>query len=316
MSNIRPKIFISYSHDSDKHKEWIEKLATRLEGNGVHVILDQWDVGLGSDLALFMEQGLSSADRVIVVCTEPYVNKANSQRSGGVGYEKMIISSQIMSQLGDNRVIPIVINNNLSNPVPVFVGTRLRLYFDENNYEKSYAELIHDLHGQRIKARPPAGENPFLRQAALDDKKNLLVPDGMNHSTALSGKVTLSLPETNGQYWLGSGDMIFELKWSRAGRGNAHIYNRQQTIKSLIFAKDIKEISQITNVLSDKFFKCLDAETLAVGDIVILQNIKGYYLAVKLEEALYRDRNADDRDEITFSYSIAPAKSISFANIE
>ncbi|MEG1313934.1 MAG: toll/interleukin-1 receptor domain-containing protein [Bacilli bacterium] len=315
MNNVRPKLFISYSHDSDDHKEWVEKLATRLEGNGVHVILDQWDLGLGSDLALFMEQGLSSADRVMVVCTEPYVEKANSQKAG-VGYEKMIISSQIMNQLGDNRVIPIIINNKLSNPVPIFVGTRLRLYFDESNYEKSYAELIHDLHGQRIKVRPPAGENPFLRQASLDDKKSLSIPGGRNHSTALSGKVTLSLPETNGVYWLGSGAMIFELKWSSAGRGSAHIYNRQKTIKSLIFAKDIKEISQITNVLSNKFFKCVDAETLTVGDIVILQNIEGYYLAVKLEKVLYRDRNADDRDEITFSYRIAPAKSTSFASIE
>lgn len=316
MNNVRPKLFISYSHDSDKHKEWVEKLATRLEGNGIHVILDQWDLGLGNDLALFMEQGLSSADRVMVVCTEPYVEKANSQKSGGVGYEKMIISSQIMSQLGDNRVIPVIINNKLPNPVPTFVGTRFRLYFDENTYEESYAQLIHDLHGQRIKARPPAGENPFLRKTALDDRQALLVPGGKNHSTALSGRVTFSLSETNGKYWLGSGDMVFELEWSRTGRGSSRIYKRSQSITSLIFARGITDFSQITDVRSSTFFNSADNEVLEVGDIAILQNNNGYYVAVKLEKALYRARNMDDRDEITFSYLIAPAKSTSFKNIE
>lgn len=154
MELTKPKLFISYSHDSEEHKAWVLKLATRLEQNGVHVILDQWDITLGSDLTLFMEQGLTSADRVLVICTEPYVAKANMQKSGGVGYEKMIISSQIMRELNSNRVIPVIVNNSLSEPVPTFVGARLRLSFDAVDYENSYVELIHDLHGEKMKPRP------------------------------------------------------------------------------------------------------------------------------------------------------------------
>lgn len=45
----------------------------------------------------------------------------------------------------------------------------------------------------------------------------------------------------------------------------------------------------------------------------MLQNTNGYFMAVKIDDVLYRDRHADDRDELTFSYMIAPAKSISFA---
>lgn len=62
MEHTKPKLFISYSHDSEDHKAWVSKLATRLEQNGVHVIFDQWDITLGSDLTLFMEQGLTTAD--------------------------------------------------------------------------------------------------------------------------------------------------------------------------------------------------------------------------------------------------------------
>lgn len=64
-------------------------LATRLAKNGVDVILDQWDLRIGGDLSSFMESGLTQVDRVICVCYEKYVPKANTGL-GGVGYEKMI----------------------------------------------------------------------------------------------------------------------------------------------------------------------------------------------------------------------------------
>ena len=61
-----PTVFISYSHDNEPHKEWVYNLACRLIESGVETILDQWDLQLGSNLAKFMEQGLSSSDRVLV----------------------------------------------------------------------------------------------------------------------------------------------------------------------------------------------------------------------------------------------------------
>ena len=48
---------MSYSHESNEHRDWVLALATRLRGNGVDVCLDRWDVALGGNLALFMERG-------------------------------------------------------------------------------------------------------------------------------------------------------------------------------------------------------------------------------------------------------------------
>ncbi|MEZ4784898.1 MAG: toll/interleukin-1 receptor domain-containing protein [Candidatus Kapaibacterium sp.] len=79
-----PTVFISYSHDDQEHKDWILTLSTRLLANGVNVILDHWDLNLGSDLPRFMESGLTEADRVLAVCTGQYVAKANLGQ-GGVG---------------------------------------------------------------------------------------------------------------------------------------------------------------------------------------------------------------------------------------
>ena len=53
--NNNPKVFISYSHDSQSHKDWVRQLATDLRDKGIDAILDQWELKLGDDLAAFME---------------------------------------------------------------------------------------------------------------------------------------------------------------------------------------------------------------------------------------------------------------------
>ena len=50
-----PRVFISYSHDSQAHKDWVRHLAEKLQRNGVDTILDQWDLRLGGDLAFFAD---------------------------------------------------------------------------------------------------------------------------------------------------------------------------------------------------------------------------------------------------------------------
>ena len=63
------------------------------------VILDQWDLGLGDDVPKFMEKAVGDADRVLMICTEPYVHKADEGK-GGVGYEAMIVTGELVSKRG------------------------------------------------------------------------------------------------------------------------------------------------------------------------------------------------------------------------
>lgn len=144
MSSTPPKVFVSYSHDTDCHKNWVLSLATRLLANGVDVVLDQWDLTLGSDLPRFMETGLTAAQRVLTVCTEPYVAKANAGR-GGVGYEKMILTAQLIRDISTDRIIPVIRKNTLVPPVPTFLSSRVYIDFrDDLAYETRYAELLRD----------------------------------------------------------------------------------------------------------------------------------------------------------------------------
>lgn len=169
-----PTVFISYSHDSDAHKEWVEKLATDLRRNGIDATLDQWEIGLGDDLVAFMERGVTTADRVLAVCTPKYVQKANAGE-GGVGYEKMIVTAELVKNLGTKKFIPLVRDSDGEKQVPVFLGSRLYVDFDDNSmYDEKLMELLHELHGQQISEKPPIGSNPFIHHEESEEETALV----------------------------------------------------------------------------------------------------------------------------------------------
>ena len=159
-----PKVFASYSHDSDEHKEWVLKLCTKLRENGVDVILDQWDLGAGDDKTLFMENGVRDSDRVLVICTDTYVRKANAGE-GGVGYERLIVTAQLAQDLGTNKFIPIIRQSSADEKTPSFLATRVYIDFtDDNNFDEKFNELLHEIHEVPITQKPPLGINPLPNQ--------------------------------------------------------------------------------------------------------------------------------------------------------
>lgn len=50
-----PSCFISYSHDSNDHKDWVRRFAADLRKSRIDVRLDQWDIQPGDDLFHYME---------------------------------------------------------------------------------------------------------------------------------------------------------------------------------------------------------------------------------------------------------------------
>lgn len=156
-----PKVFISYSHDSPEHKRWVSELAARLRHNGIDAILDQWDLGLGDDITRFMERGIVDADRVLVICTGKYVNKANAGE-GGVGYERMIVNAELVQNLGTDKFIPIIRQASGKEKTPTFLGTRVYADFTrDSQFDAECEKLIRELHEMPIIEKPPLGKSPF-----------------------------------------------------------------------------------------------------------------------------------------------------------
>ena len=158
-----PKVFISYSHDSLEHKQWVLELSTKLVQNGVDVVLDQWDLRLGADLTLFMEHGIRESDRVLVICTDSYVEKANAGE-GGVGYERRIVTAPLLRDLGVDICIPVIRQASGTENTPAFLGAAVYADFrNDSQFESEFDKLIHELHQVPVVEKPPLGKNPFAK---------------------------------------------------------------------------------------------------------------------------------------------------------
>jgi hypothetical protein len=108
-----------------------------------------------------MQRGVASSDRVIMVCSEDYIKKADGG-AGGVGYERLIITSEVIENIDTKKFIPVIRGNSGSLKVPRFMGPRLYLDFTEDdNYIPKLEELLREIHSSPASAKPPLGANPF-----------------------------------------------------------------------------------------------------------------------------------------------------------
>ena len=153
-----PNVFISYSWEDEAHKAWVKALADRLLSDGINAIVDQYDLTLGDRLPQFMEQQISQADYVLIICTPTYKEKSDA-RTGGVGYEGHIISGELYAKHNERKFIPVVRKGSFSEVIPTFLAGKLGIDLSgKSNYEDNYNDLITTVRG--IRKKPAIGEKP------------------------------------------------------------------------------------------------------------------------------------------------------------
>lgn len=168
-----PKIFISYSWSSDA---LVLDLAQRLVSHGVEVVLDKWDLKEGQDKYAFMEQCVTNPDitKALIVCDSKYAKKAND-RTGGVGDETVIISSEIYGNMQQEKFIPIIAEKDEDGKpcVPAYIKTRIYIDLsDENTYEAEYEKLLCNIYEKPLFTKPKLGKKPEW----LDEEKTDFFP--------------------------------------------------------------------------------------------------------------------------------------------
>lgn len=144
------RIFISYSWDSIEHRAWVRKLAAVLDSEGdVETVLDQNALWAGKDFVKFMEESLAGTDRVLVILTPEYATKARD-RTGGVGYESLIITSQIFRDSPEDRFIP-VLRGDPETSVPPYFKSRVRVDMrDDGEFLTGAAEIVRSIRRQPV----------------------------------------------------------------------------------------------------------------------------------------------------------------------
>lgn len=192
-----PKVFISYSWHPEKNKIWVQRLAERLIQDGVNVKLDVWDLKHGHDKYVFMEQMVKDSDikKVLVICNEDYARKADD-RTGGVGTESTIMSSDIYSLAEQTKFIPILVEKKNGEPcLPTFLKSRMYIDMSSNDiYELGYDQLLRDIYEKPLLRKPALGKMPSYLEA---DEPVLL--STAQEQRMLKEKVTES---TNLQTWI------------------------------------------------------------------------------------------------------------------
>jgi hypothetical protein len=138
-----PLVYLSYSHESDVHKQWVRHLAGDLVKNGVKTTLDQWHLHVGDDIGVFMEQSVKNSTYILLVCTEVFAEKAND-RKGGVGYEQAVfVGALLMSRELGSRFLPILRSGDPSKALPLYLRSRLFVDFrDDGAYGQSFEQLL------------------------------------------------------------------------------------------------------------------------------------------------------------------------------
>ncbi len=93
-------VFISYSHDSEAHRERVLGLSERLRADGIETRLDQYVEGTPAEgWPRWMQGRLDEADFVLVVCTETYYRRFRGReepgKGKGVDWEGALITQEL-----------------------------------------------------------------------------------------------------------------------------------------------------------------------------------------------------------------------------
>lgn len=187
ITNITPKVFISYSWTSNEHEDWVINLATRLRKDGVDAFIDKWHLKPGHDRFAFMEQMIVSEDirKVIVVCDKAYKEKAD-QRLGGVGVESQVISNHVYTKVHQEKFIPIIAERDKDGKefVPTYMSSLIYIDLsDEKCFEIGYKQLLYTIYETSQYDEPELGTIPDF---ILKKKPSFQEGDGTKNVNAES----------------------------------------------------------------------------------------------------------------------------------
>lgn len=117
-----PRLLISYSHDSEAHRQAVLELANRLREDGVDARIDQFVNGSPPEgWPRWMLNELEGASHVLCVCTSTYYERfrGRSPTGKGANWEGAIITQELYDNHGKNRkFFPVLFEGGQESAIP------------------------------------------------------------------------------------------------------------------------------------------------------------------------------------------------------
>jgi hypothetical protein len=170
-------VFISYSHDSDSFCDQVLELSDYLRSQGVDCNIDQYEESPPEGWPKWIEKQIREAEYVLVVCSEPYLQKASLQTAPSVGlgvkWETSLIENLLYEEgCVSNKFIPIVFSvedeKHILTPLKGFTFYNLK-------YPLKKQDLVNRLLGIKKHKKPPLGKRPSLPPKNTKEGARLLV---------------------------------------------------------------------------------------------------------------------------------------------
>jgi tetratricopeptide (TPR) repeat protein len=148
MLKPKPKVFISYSRDSDEHCKAVLDLADRLNRDDIDCELDQYINGAPDEgFPLWMERQIDAADYVLVICTKTYLNRWEGKEPEGIGQGvkwESLLSAQTLydNDSRNNKFISVLFTTKDSDFIPrPYKGFSRYDLSQPDGYELLYRQL-------------------------------------------------------------------------------------------------------------------------------------------------------------------------------
>ncbi|WIX99560.1 TIR domain-containing protein [Amycolatopsis mongoliensis] len=160
-----PWVFVSYSHDTQEHKDHVRKFATFLHSRiGLEVVLDQWHDNHRIDWSLWATRHLKAADFILVVASPLYRARADGDappdEGRGAQFETAIIRNKLTKDLqdGTRRVLPVVLPGGSIDDIPEFLNPYSMTRYEITEFtDDGVADLLAAMTGRGKHPMPPRG---------------------------------------------------------------------------------------------------------------------------------------------------------------
>jgi hypothetical protein len=168
-----PRVFISYSQESDEHSNRVLSLSQSLREDGFDCRIDQYEVDPPSGWARWMTAQTKEAEFIVVICTEKYLDRFEGTEPLGIGRGVRFESALLMNQFArdsslNKKCIPVFFEANQESHIPrIFGGTffwiKPAILESSKRYEDpDYVSLLNRLHNRARAVPTQLGQRKIL----------------------------------------------------------------------------------------------------------------------------------------------------------
>ncbi|MBM7774107.1 hypothetical protein JOD54_004311 [Actinokineospora baliensis] len=222
-----PHVFVTYTHDSQNHKDDVRFFSRLLREVGIDVTLDQWAEGVRQDWSSWATQSILTADYVLVIASPQYAAAGDglgpSTTNPGVRSEAAILRNLLHSQRDTwtPKLLPVILPGRQVTELPHFVLPHtVDHYVITDLTNPGITDLVRVITNQPRLVRPPLGTIPHLPPDPEPDLTNghRRHPTSLETYAATISPICLSIRARLVQASNNSGDLVME---TTSGRDTA-----------------------------------------------------------------------------------------------